>query len=583
VSASLLEQTQELLETAEDHLRGDAAAAHRIRDLRERLGEPLRVAIAGMVKAGKSTLLNAIIGEEIAPTDAGECTKVLVWYRHGATPRITVHLRAGGSRSLPVRRDDGRLVIDFAPTTPDEVERIVVEWPAKRLEDVTLIDTPGIASLSPDISARSAAFLTPESSPSAADAIIYLTRHMHAADLSFLAAFHDTAVARSRTVNAIAVLSRADEIGAGRIDAMLSARSIAERYRTDGSLRSLALDVVPIAGLLAQSARTLREHEFDALRRLARLGRDAREHLLVSVDRFVRPDAPIDVTPEERRHLLARFGLFGIRMATVSIRTGCHDSPMLADELYRRSGLDDLINLVGGQFRSRADALKAGSALAALHALLLDRPSAAASMLSTAIERLESNAHELRELALLATARTTGLMLPVADAEAAERLIGGRGTDPAARLGLPADAAPDALSRSAEEALRRWRALSGSPLVDRSAAEACAVVTRTCEALVVAASPGSVGRHRLRLAPGPEPTMGGWEQRQDPADEREREPGDQQHLDDRTEVRDREERGARNGGTRVHQEHGKLHPPGPTPAIEQDSEQERLERDHHAE
>jgi GTPase SAR1 family protein len=81
--------------------------------MRDRLDEPLRVAIAGMVKAGKSTLLNAIIGEEVAPTDAGECTRVIIWYRHGATPRITMQLRDGASRSLPIRRIDGRLQIDL--------------------------------------------------------------------------------------------------------------------------------------------------------------------------------------------------------------------------------------------------------------------------------------------------------------------------------------------------------------------------------------------------------------------------------------------------------------------------------------
>src|SRR4029453_16521258 len=111
------------------------------------------------------------------------------------------------------------------------------------------------------------------------------TRHLHSTARGFLAAFRDTSVGRSATVNAMAVLSRADEIGAGRIDALLSARTIAERYRTDGALRSLALDVVPIAGLLAQSARTLREHEFEALRELARLGRNARERMLVSLSR----------------------------------------------------------------------------------------------------------------------------------------------------------------------------------------------------------------------------------------------------------------------------------------------------------
>ena len=29
------------------------------------------------------TLLNAFVGEELAATDAGECTKIVTWYRHG--------------------------------------------------------------------------------------------------------------------------------------------------------------------------------------------------------------------------------------------------------------------------------------------------------------------------------------------------------------------------------------------------------------------------------------------------------------------------------------------------------------------
>ncbi|MTH67647.1 GTP-binding protein [Agromyces bracchium] len=507
-----------------------------------------------MVKAGKSTLLNAVIGEEIAPTDAGECTKVIVWYRHGASPSITVHLRDGGIRALPIRRIDGRLVIDLEPSRPEDVDRVVVEWPSRRLEDVTLIDTPGIASLSSGISARSAAFLTPESDSSEADAVVYLTRHMHSADVGFLSAFHDTAVARSRTVNAIAVLSRADEIGAGRIDALLSARTIAERYRTDGSLRSLALDVVPIAGLLAQSARTLREHEFDALRRLAGLGRSARERMLVSVDRFVRDDAPIDVSAEERRNLLERFGMFGIRMAAVSIRAGNHDSTALADELYRRSGMEELIRLVGDQFRSRADVLKASSALAALRALLAERPPPEATAIRRSIERLESNAHELRELALLSDARTVGLGLPPAEGEEAERLVGAAGTGAAERLGLPPDTPADELHRAATAALHRWRTLAGSPLLDRPAVEACDVVTRTCEALVVGAASGSVQRRRLHLAPSAEPSVGTREEAGDPRADRETEPAEEERLDQDPELGDGEEGAADERRSSVHQE-----------------------------
>ena len=63
-----------------------------LRELMARLGEPLRVAIAGRVKAGKSTLLNALVGQELAPTDAGESTRIVTWYRNGVTYRATLHL-----------------------------------------------------------------------------------------------------------------------------------------------------------------------------------------------------------------------------------------------------------------------------------------------------------------------------------------------------------------------------------------------------------------------------------------------------------------------------------------------------------
>ena len=83
-----------------------------------------------MVKAGKSTLLNALIGEEIAPTDAGECTRVVTWYRYADTPRVTVHPFVGEPRRLPVTRAAGRLVFDLG-IRPEDVDRLVVDWPAR--------------------------------------------------------------------------------------------------------------------------------------------------------------------------------------------------------------------------------------------------------------------------------------------------------------------------------------------------------------------------------------------------------------------------------------------------------------------
>lgn len=504
---------RELLAEAREVYQGDDVASGMLDEYAARLDEPLRVAVAGMVKAGKSTLLNAIIGEEIAPTDAGECTRVVTWYRYADTPRVTVHPREGRPYPLPIHRTDGRLHFDLGARPAEDVQRIVVDWPARRLRDLTLIDTPGIGSLSADVSLRSTDFLTPENAPSEADAIVYLLRHLHATDLNFLEAFHDTTAGASGTVNALAVLSRADEIGGGRVESLLSARNIAERYRQDETLRGLALDVVPIAGLLAQTARTLRQSEYAALLELARLDRPSRERLLLSVGRFTRPTPELTVSPEVRADLLERFGLFGIRLAMGVIRGGAREPTRLAQELARRSGLEELLELVGGQFQARAEQLKARAALAAVERLVRERPRDGVKGLRESLERINAGAHEIRELALLAEARREGLPFTAERRVEVERLIGGSGTGASQRLGLPAASRPDEIRAAALDAIRRWRMLAESPMTDRATTEICRVVIRSCEALVAgaggatSAGAGS-GREPAALAPHPQPAPG---------------------------------------------------------------------------
>src|SRR5262249_62118649 len=121
------------------------------------------------------------------------------------------------------------------------------------LRRATLIDTPGIGSLSERVSRRAWELLAPDDEETPADAVLYLMRHLHAKDLEFLHAFHDTEVSRPNPVNAIGVLSRADEIGVGRVDAMSSARRVAARMATDANVRRVVQTVVPVAGLLAET------------------------------------------------------------------------------------------------------------------------------------------------------------------------------------------------------------------------------------------------------------------------------------------------------------------------------------------
>jgi len=204
----------------------------------------------------------------------------------------------------------------------------------------------------------------------------------------------------------------------------------------------------------------------------------------LSADRFRRSAAPAGLTEEARASLLERYGLFGIRLAVVLIRNGFAEPTPLAHELARRSGLDPLLDVLDRQFQARAEALKARTALVAVENLLASRPRQGAENLAASLERLQANAHEFRELRLLAALRTSEVELVPELAAEAERLVGGQGAAAYRRLALASDAGPEVLAAEARRCLARWRAVAESPLTPRSAGEACRVVIRSCEGVL---------------------------------------------------------------------------------------------------
>jgi hypothetical protein len=468
-------------------------AEERLRQAQERLREPLRVAIAGKVKAGKSTLLNALIGQELAPTDAGECTKIITWYRDAPTYRVQLRSKSGEAVQVPFRHEGGALEVELQGHGASDVDAIEIEWPSAALRTMTLIDTPGIASLSADVSERTKAFLTPgEDEVTAADAVLYLMRHVHSEDVRFLEAFHDEELAQATPVNAIGILSRADELGVARTDAIVTARRIADRYRTDPKMRTLCQTVVPVAGLLAQSAQGLREDEFKALASIAAAPREETSELLLTVDRFTDPDAKAPITGIEREHLLFRFGLYGVRVATVLIRDGVAKSaPDLARELLLRSGLADLRSLLESQFGARSGLLKARSALLAVEAVVSESARPGSEALSSEVERIQAGAHELAEIRLLNALRAGHVPLKDDVRDEAERLLGAEGTDVHSRLGLEPDADTGAIGAALRTALTKWQRRAESPMSSREVSDGARVLVRTCEGLIAATSTGA--------------------------------------------------------------------------------------------
>lgn len=500
----LLDETRGVLDHAITVFAGDPHVVGVLTAHRARLGGPLRVALAGSIKTGKSTLLNALVGEQIAPTGVGECTRVTTHYADGPSPRIGVTYR-GAPRAddpveLPALHRRGSLVIETERLDLGRVAALHVDWPTQHLRDVTLIDTPGVDSAA----TRS---VWGEISEDVVDCVVHLVRHLHEPDVAFLESYGDRVAENVGAAGTLVVLSRADEVGGGRVDAVMAAQQVARRYRTDPALRPWCATTTTVAGLLAETARTLRGVEFTALRTLARLDRAALEGQLLTADRFVQAGGPLP--SGTRLALLDRFGLFGVRLATSLLRRGVDDSAALAAELARRSGLDELREILEQRFLVRRDVFQARSALLAVDRFLAraraevpttgpagPRPSpvpralppaapAALGALAEHVERVRTGAHEIVELDVLTRLRRRPLVVPgragAALTEEAERLLGDRGPATAARLGVAEDTGPGELRAVALAALGRWRGHAENPLADPDTVETAQVVVRSLE------------------------------------------------------------------------------------------------------
>lgn len=456
--------------------------------LRARLDEPMRVAVAGRVKAGKSTLLNALLGERLAATDVGEQTRLVAWFRHGHQPQVRGVAPDGTGTELPFRRIDSRLTIEVGADATDRLDHLDVRWPNPMLRERTLVDTPGLGSTTAGTGARSRRFLgVDDEGERPVDAVLYLLRHAHVDDAAVLEAFHDEQLGRASPISAVGVLSRADELAGGDLDAMVQARRVADRYRQAPALARLCHTVVPVCGLLAEAAATLTEPEARALIAMADADPAELAAALRSVDDLRDERRRLGVTAEERAVLLDRLGLFGVRSACAAVAAGARTGAALAAELRAASGIDALVAVLDDELTPRAELLSATNVLAGL-ARLADEHGVAA--VAGDVERIVASHHDWAELGALLTVRSAPPGLRGEPAIEAERLLGGGGTSLTARLGMAgSDDDVDDVRVALLDALARWQRRAENPLGSREATDVARTVVRSVEGELAALPP----------------------------------------------------------------------------------------------
>jgi replication fork clamp-binding protein CrfC len=114
-----------------------------------------RLLVLGDMKRGKSTLLNALIGEKVLPSDVNPCTALLTVLRYGTEKKVTVYFNDGKSpQNLDFDAFKHKYTIDPAEAKKLEQEKkqafpdvshAVVEYPLALLhKGIEIVDSPGL-------------------------------------------------------------------------------------------------------------------------------------------------------------------------------------------------------------------------------------------------------------------------------------------------------------------------------------------------------------------------------------------------------------------------------------------------------
>lgn len=105
------------------------------------------VAVVGEFKKGKSSLINALLGRRVLPSDTRPTTATLNRITYGSAPGAMVEYKDGTSKEIPVD-DLAEYVTKLTESAREQAARIrqvVVEYPTALCQnDVDVIDTPGL-------------------------------------------------------------------------------------------------------------------------------------------------------------------------------------------------------------------------------------------------------------------------------------------------------------------------------------------------------------------------------------------------------------------------------------------------------
>lgn len=127
--------------------------------LADKCQTPLKLVLMGEVKSGKSTLLNALAGGTVAPTDVTETTAAIMTITYGESAEAAIYTTAGNHTT----GTPAEIFAILGEHQNDQdyfggVDHVEVKLPLRPLKTMHIVDTPGLMTITTTNAARTENF-----------------------------------------------------------------------------------------------------------------------------------------------------------------------------------------------------------------------------------------------------------------------------------------------------------------------------------------------------------------------------------------------------------------------------------------
>ena len=506
------------LETRVDRLLTDSLAQttnrpelrslHRLlQQCQQRLKQPMRVAIVGLIKAGKSTLMNALLEEKVVATGSVEATFNVNWLKYGETPRLTVHFKDG--RSPEAKSFEELKTLTLRPEQHQEyllsIKYIEVAYPNLILQTFNIIDTPGLKSFYEEDAKNTKDFLqlhgdkldadtTREAAN--ADAVMYLfSQGLGKGDTEIVEAFQGSLTGSTTPINAIGVLTKVDVYASDPNikDPLAAGQHIASRLSQKPEVNRLFYTVSPICGLLAQGASTLSDRHWQILQKLQQLSPKQFARLTRYVPKFLAeyPIEEVPVTQTERNEIYQQLGLYGVTQA-YQLLENVSDLQQLKAGLMHLTGVPELRQLILSHFGHRAFIIKLNKVLQEITAAyfqlrgkLKPEDLQILEAIASQFDALQARESAFQELEILRSYYAGKLDFDETETQQLLQVTGEYGTTCGDRLGLGNNATIEKMLSVAQSKMNYWHQRANDIMgSDRATVAAARVLARAYEQIL---------------------------------------------------------------------------------------------------